>query len=129
LVLGDTTATLFPGVYSNSAVGTARDVHGTTATWRFATDYGIATGRTVSPVALATLPTEADFLVEVTWTAATGVTFELDLKYLDADNRWIVRCSQAAARSRSFSEKPAQRPSARPRRRLGQTVLPIASSP
>jgi hypothetical protein len=33
----------------------------------------------------------------VTWTAATGVTFELDLKYLDADNRWIVRCSQGGS--------------------------------
>jgi hypothetical protein len=46
--LGDTTATLFPGVYSNSAVGTARDVQARQLAGNFATDYGIATGRTVS---------------------------------------------------------------------------------
>jgi hypothetical protein len=39
----------------------------------------------------------ANGLVEATWTAATGATYELDVRRTDNDNRWIIRCDQGGS--------------------------------
>lgn len=60
-------------------------------------DYGIATNRIASPAAGTVTVSEIDSIVNVTITAATGVTQELDVRRTDNDNRWIVRMSQAGS--------------------------------
>lgn len=59
------------------------------------TDYGIATERIASAIAGNTITSEANSMIEATWKAITGETYELSTRRTDDDNRWIVRCSQA----------------------------------
>jgi len=61
----------------------------------WATDYGIATNRVESAAVDELTSSEADAIIEATWTAVTGETWELRTRRTDVDNRWIVRCSQA----------------------------------
>ena len=63
----------------------------------FESEYGIATNRVASPAVGETITQEADALVEMTWTAVTGETWELSTRRTDDDNRWIVRCDQAGS--------------------------------
>lgn len=63
----------------------------------YQSDYGIATNRIASPSDGEITTSEADAIIEFTWTAATGETLELDTRRIDNDNRWIVRCSQAGS--------------------------------
>lgn len=63
----------------------------------FDTDYGIATNRVASPAVDETTTSEANALIEMTWTAVTGETWELSTRRTDDDNRWIVRCDQAGS--------------------------------
>lgn len=60
-------------------------------------DYGIATNRVASPSVGETTTSEANALVEMTWTAVTGQVWELSTRRTDDDNRWIVRCDQAGS--------------------------------
>lgn len=57
--------------------------------------YGVATGYTDSPASGASLAHEPDCIVRVAWTASAGAVFEMDVRRTDADNRWILRVSQA----------------------------------
>lgn len=59
------------------------------------TDYVIATDRKASPIANDTITQTADSLIEMTITAATGVTKELRVRWTDDNNCWIMRCDQA----------------------------------
>lgn len=61
----------------------------------FTSEFGLATGYSASPSSGATLTHTADGLAEITWTAATSATLELNIRQTDADNRWIIRCTQA----------------------------------
>lgn len=58
-------------------------------------DYGIAGARVASPAVDETITNEANAILEMTWTAVTGETWELSVRRTDDDNRWIVRCDQA----------------------------------
>lgn len=60
-------------------------------------DYGIATNRIASPAVGDTTTSEANHLVEFTWTATTGATLDLMVRYTDDNNCWIVRCGQAGS--------------------------------
>lgn len=44
-----------------------------------------------------TTTSEANALIEQTWTAVTDETWELSTRRTDDDNRWIVRCDQAGS--------------------------------
>ena len=68
-------------------------------------DYELATNRTASPGVGATTTSEADALIEMTWTAATGETFELSTRRTDDDNRWILRASQAGSTVKLIQEQ------------------------
>jgi hypothetical protein len=57
-------------------------------------DYGIATARTASAGVGDTITSTADAVIESTWTAVTGETYELSVRRTDDDNRWIIRGSQ-----------------------------------
>jgi hypothetical protein len=61
------------------------------------TEYGIATNRVASAAASETTTSEADAIVEASWTAVTGQTWELDIRRTDDNNRWCVRCDQAGS--------------------------------
>jgi hypothetical protein len=63
----------------------------------YATDYGIATDRKAVSAAGDTISTTADGFVEHTFTAQTGVTKNIMVRYLDDNNCWIVRCDQAGS--------------------------------
>jgi len=69
----------------------------TDLTGAWTSDYGIATQRKATSVDSDTITMQANALVEHTITAATGVTQELNVRYTDADNRWIVRMDQAGS--------------------------------
>lgn len=58
-------------------------------------DYGIATNRVASPSAGEATTSEANAIIEMTWQAVTGETWELSTRRTDDDNRWIVRCAQS----------------------------------
>lgn len=60
-------------------------------------DNGIATSVTTSPSNGQTTTSEANALIEVTWTPAAAETYELSVRRTDDDNRWIVRCDQAGS--------------------------------
>lgn len=63
----------------------------------YLSDYGIAVSRVSSPVDGSTATMQPDGTVEFTWTPASAETLELNLRMTDADNRWIVRCSQSGS--------------------------------
>lgn len=63
----------------------------------FDTDYGLATQRIASPVANDTIASEANAVIEDTWTAVTGETFELSVRRTDDNNRWILRGDQGGS--------------------------------
>lgn len=58
-------------------------------------DYGIAVARVASPAVNEEISSEANAIIEMTWQAATGETWELSVRRTDADNRWLARCDQA----------------------------------
>lgn len=62
-----------------------------------ASDYGLATSRAATSTANQVIAAPAGCLVEHTFTAQTGVTKRLRVRYVDADNHWIVECNQAAS--------------------------------
>lgn len=63
----------------------------------FDTDYGLATQRIASPIANDTIVSQANAVIEHTWTAVTGETLELSTRRTDDNNRWIVRGDQAGS--------------------------------
>ncbi len=63
---------------------------------RFASDYGLATSRVAAADAGTVTTMSSDALVEATWTPAASDVYELSVRRTDDDNRWIVRCDQAA---------------------------------
>lgn len=62
----------------------------------YTSDYGIATNRLASPVANDTTTSTADGLIEFTWTPAAAEVMELSFRRTDDNNRYILRCDQAA---------------------------------
>lgn len=101
-------STATPNAYIElSQLGTsleADDARVATLTGIWATDWGVATNRTAAPASGATSTMTADGLVEFTWTAATGETLDLVVRSTDANNRWIVRCDQAAGNIKLFEK-------------------------
>jgi len=65
-----------------------RDLH-----W---SDYQLAQAYIALPNSGNTMAGVADGLTEFTWTPAAAETFELSVRMTDANNRWIIRCDQAA---------------------------------
>ena len=63
----------------------------------FNTDYGDATARVASPAVGETITGEANAVIEMIWTAATGQVWEFSVRHTDDNNRWIVRCDQAGS--------------------------------
>lgn len=63
---------------------------------RFTTDDGLALTVVTSASGGTTLTMPSNALVEATWTPQAGQVFEIDVRRVDANNRWIVRCDQAA---------------------------------
>jgi hypothetical protein len=63
----------------------------------FTTDYGPATNRVAVPGVDEVTTQIANAIVEMTWTAVTGETFELSVRRTDDNNRWIIRGSQAGS--------------------------------
>lgn len=63
----------------------------------FATDFGFASYHSATPATGVSTTASRDSLVEITWTPAAGETLEIYLRQVDADNRQIVRCSQAGS--------------------------------
>jgi hypothetical protein len=87
-------ATLYPMVFAKAANAwptTIDTIWVTQLANSWTDDYGIVTSRAAAPAGGATAVMTADGIVEVTITAATGVTQELSVRYTDDDNRWIVR--------------------------------------
>lgn len=63
----------------------------------FDTDYGLATQRTASPSADATITSEANAVIEFTWVAVTGETVEVSTRRTTDNDRWILRGDQAGS--------------------------------
>ena len=93
-------STLYPTAGSTAGVGGACSVDSAyvaqlSGPW--ASDYGIATNRTLSPSAGDTLEAIADATIELKMTASTGVTQELSIRRTDDNNRLYVRMDQTAS--------------------------------
>jgi lysophospholipase L1-like esterase len=85
------TATFNAGLNNGSAAGTLDNlIIADTAL----NDASFQTAFTASPATGATLTSDADALIDFTWTAATGETLELMTRRVDDNNCWIVRCAQ-----------------------------------
>lgn len=61
-------------------------------------DFDIATTYTASPSSGATFTHTANGLMEVSWTPAASDVVDLAFRSTDANNRWFVRCDQAAGK-------------------------------
>ena len=67
--------------------------------------HGLATNYIASPVSGTTTTMVSDALVEVTWTPATSDVLELSFRRgADDNNRWLVRCDQAAGTIKLFKK-------------------------
>ena len=82
------------GTTAVSSVGWVRSVQLPSP---FTSDYGIATQRTAAPGVDATIASEANALIEFTWTAVAAETVELSTRRTDDNDRWIVRGSQSGS--------------------------------
>lgn len=91
------TATLYPMLINFNAAVTADDLYVLNVGGLWTSDYGIATSRTASAGADATATMTADAIVEATWTAVTGETYELSVRRTDDNNRWVIRGSQGGS--------------------------------
>ncbi len=60
------------------------------------TGNGLATSASATPASGDTATMTKDALVEVTWTPAANDVLELSFRRVDDDNRWLLRCDQAA---------------------------------
>lgn len=60
------------------------------------TEFGMATASTASPATGATIATDANALIELTWTPVAAEVLEFQFRRVDDDNCWILRCDQAA---------------------------------
>lgn len=62
------------------------------------TSWGaIATNETAIAAIGATTTSEANAIIEATWTAVAGETYELSVRRTDDDNRWIIRGDQVGS--------------------------------
>lgn len=86
---------LFAGGYYKNILCEVRSLRLADFSGVWSTDYGIATNRVASPTSPTATASTANAIIEFTWTPAAGETLELDTRRTDADNRWIVRCSQS----------------------------------
>lgn len=71
----------------------------------YASNFGIATSYIASPSAGAEAIQTADGIEEMTWTPATNDVLDFDVRRVDADNRWIIRCDQAAGAIKLFKRE------------------------
>lgn len=108
-VNGTGTGNMYPVVGGNHVQGTweVDGMHVAQLTGAWATDHDIATQyiavSTDNHVSIAT----ADFFMEHTITAQTGVTQELSFRMADVDNRLIVRMSQPGSTIKIIERKAA----------------------
>lgn len=63
----------------------------------FNSEYGLASSYSATAAANATKTHDANGFIEATRTMATNDVFELSFRQTDADNRWIIRASQAGS--------------------------------
>jgi len=89
--------TLYPGFSNADDVGNADNLRVADLGGSWATDYGIATDRKATSANGDTIAHTADCIIEHTITAATGVSQELWVRRVDANNGWIVRMDQAGS--------------------------------
>lgn len=61
------------------------------------TDYGIATTHIAAPTTGATGTMTANGFISFSWTPAAAEVLELDIRFTDANNRWVIRCDQAGS--------------------------------
>lgn len=92
-----TTSPLFPAWSNFNSAVTMDDWRVVDLAAPWTTTFGAATSSSATPSSGATGTQEADAFVEFTWTVATGETLEMDVRRTDANNRWIVRCSQSGS--------------------------------
>lgn len=95
--VGDSTTTQHPATSNAKAAYNVDEFAVTDLAGAYATTYGLATSATTSPASGATATTDIEFLAEFTWTPASAEVMEIDLRYVSADDRWIVRCDQAGS--------------------------------
>jgi hypothetical protein len=96
-------ATVYPGFMGYNIEGRyAERFAGVQLSGIWASEYGPATNRVASPANGEVTTSEAEATVEVTWTAATGETYELSFRRTDDNNRYLVRCSQAGGTIRVY---------------------------
>lgn len=89
---------VYPGIYAENYVSgteSADNLRVVVLPAPWASVNGIATAEVASSGANGTSTMEADGIVEATWQAATGATFNLMFRRTDDDNTWIIRCDQA----------------------------------
>lgn len=96
------TATLYPAIANANLTGTLDDLELLDLGGVWASDYGIAVQRRATASAGDTINHAGDGLVEATWTAVTGQTFNLKFRVRDANNYYVVRLTQSANRLQVF---------------------------
>lgn len=94
--IADTTATLYPGMKTNTTVMTMDKIHADLAP-AFASDALVATSLTPVSSNGSTATMSADGTVEHTIVAVTGVTQELMVRRTDDNNCVIIRMDQGAS--------------------------------
>ncbi len=80
-----------------SATGTCDNLSIVDLADGFSTDYGIATNRVAVPSVGETTTSEANALIEQTWTAVTGQTWNLYTRRTDDSNQWATRLDQTGS--------------------------------
>lgn len=101
-------ATLYPEFntvgYSNTSIMLIDDLEILDLASPWDTDWGLATNRVAIPGVGTTTTSVANALVEMTWTAVTGQTWNLMVRRTDDDNCWIVRCDQSGSTIKLFEK-------------------------
>jgi hypothetical protein len=91
------TATLYTGLATADNAWTLDNMDVFALAAPFDSDYGYATARVASPGVGETITGTANAIVEMTWTAVTGQTWNLYVRRTDDNHTWAVRCDQGGS--------------------------------
>lgn len=99
-------ASLYPGFNLHTGAFTADNLKCIDWGGVWATQYGLATDRKATAAANDNLTTTAQFIAEITTgLLKTNDVFEVTIRKTDADNRWIIRLTNAATSTLKIIEK------------------------
>lgn len=94
------------GRFTNgSAVGTLTNYILARLGYPWLSNYGPATGYIASPTSGATIATQAEMLIEFTWTPGAGEIIDIQFRRTDDNNCWIIRCDQANGTIKLFERQ------------------------